>query len=55
LEKNQKAKWEMKIVPGANHKMLVNAPDYNSLYADVPPGFFDVLAQWVRQSTEPAN
>lgn len=55
LEKNQKAKWEMKIVPGANHKMLVNAPDYNSLYADFPPGFFDVLAQWVRQSTEPAN
>ena len=53
FEKNEKATWDLQVVPNANHQMLVNAEDYGSLDADIPPGFFDSLAAWIGKVTAP--
>jgi hypothetical protein len=55
FEKNEAARWELKIVPGANHRMLLNADHYNSLNADFPPGYFDAIARWVSDSSQSGN
>ncbi|MCZ2154929.1 MAG: hypothetical protein LC114_13690 [Bryobacterales bacterium] len=52
---NKKAPWELKILPNANHRMLIGSESYNSLDAKFPPGLFDSLAAWIENSTKPAE
>ena len=51
--KNEKSAWELKIIPNANHKMLVGADAYSSLDAEFPPGLFDSLATWIQNANKP--
>ena len=53
FEKNEKATWDLQVVPNANHQMLLNTEDYSSLDAEIPQGFFDSLAAWIGKVTAP--